>query len=213
MRFTNVGVFKCSVDKCSVDDDMFKCSHGAGAAEGAADGGGGGGSAGVHNKRPLNLPQGLAISLSSSLPPARLSLNQAAKWRLALWECPLQQAEIANLAGRSRRKPPNVLGRSAAATSHPSSAVLGRSTWKGDANVTRMSRRQAPGDADVTLMPRSICLQAPESTVGQPMAVCRQGINVEYSMEYSKCRALNGILGTSTVELKSKAFLSVDSGA
>eukprot|EP00976_Prorocentrum_cordatum_P071770 1180450-Prorocentrum_minimum.AAC.1 len=36
--------------------------------------------------------------------------------------------------------------------------------------------------------------QAPESTVGQPMAACRQGIYVEYSMEYSKCRALNGIL-------------------
>eukprot|EP00959_Pyramimonas_sp_CCMP1952_P083224 1739286-Pyramimonas_sp.AAC.1 len=33
--------------------------------------------------------------------------------------------------------------------------------------------------------------QAPESTVGRPMAVCRQGIYVEYSMEYSKCRALN----------------------
>eukprot|EP00959_Pyramimonas_sp_CCMP1952_P129718 2712717-Pyramimonas_sp.AAC.1 len=31
------------------------------------------------------------------------------------------------------------------------------------------------------------------------MAVCRQGIYVEYSMEYSKCRALNGIL-VSTVE-------------
>eukprot|EP00959_Pyramimonas_sp_CCMP1952_P413572 8665967-Pyramimonas_sp.AAC.1 len=26
------------------------------------------------------------------------------------------------------------------------------------------------------------------------MAVCRQGIYVEYSMECSKCRALNGIL-------------------
>eukprot|EP00959_Pyramimonas_sp_CCMP1952_P095206 1990788-Pyramimonas_sp.AAC.2 len=33
--------------------------------------------------------------------------------------------------------------------------------------------------------------QGPESTVGQPMAVCRQGIYTEYSMEYSKCRALN----------------------
>ena len=42
-------------------------------------------------------------------------------------------------------------------------------------------------------------LQAPESTVGQPMAVRRQGINVEYSMEYSKCRALNGLL-VSTVD-------------
>eukprot|EP00959_Pyramimonas_sp_CCMP1952_P114250 2388650-Pyramimonas_sp.AAC.1 len=31
-------------------------------------------------------------------------------------------------------------------------------------------------------------------------------------MEYSKCRALNGIL-VSTVELKLKAFLAVDSGA
>eukprot|EP00976_Prorocentrum_cordatum_P089936 1187903-Prorocentrum_minimum.AAC.3 len=36
--------------------------------------------------------------------------------------------------------------------------------------------------------------QAPELTVGQPMAVCRQGIYVEYSMEYSKWRALNGVL-------------------
>eukprot|EP00976_Prorocentrum_cordatum_P007653 152773-Prorocentrum_minimum.AAC.1 len=33
--------------------------------------------------------------------------------------------------------------------------------------------------------------QAPESTFGQPMAVCRQGIYVEYLVEYSKCRALN----------------------
>eukprot|EP00959_Pyramimonas_sp_CCMP1952_P050170 1048344-Pyramimonas_sp.AAC.1 len=41
--------------------------------------------------------------------------------------------------------------------------------------------------------------QAPESTVGQPMAVCQQGIYVEYSVEYSKCRALNGIL-VSTVD-------------
>eukprot|EP00959_Pyramimonas_sp_CCMP1952_P213894 4475503-Pyramimonas_sp.AAC.1 len=31
--------------------------------------------------------------------------------------------------------------------------------------------------------------QAPKSTVGQPMAVYRQGIYVEYSMEYSKCRS------------------------
>eukprot|EP00976_Prorocentrum_cordatum_P047930 967866-Prorocentrum_minimum.AAC.1 len=31
------------------------------------------------------------------------------------------------------------------------------------------------------------------------MAVCRQGIYVEYSVEYSKCRALNGIL-VSTVD-------------
>eukprot|EP00959_Pyramimonas_sp_CCMP1952_P339389 7107919-Pyramimonas_sp.AAC.3 len=44
------------------------------------------------------------------------------------------------------------------------------------------------------------------------MAVCRQGIYVDYSVEYSKCRALNGIL-VSTVELKSKAFLAVDSAA
>ena len=36
--------------------------------------------------------------------------------------------------------------------------------------------------------------QAPESTAGQPMAVCRQGIYVEYPVEYSKCCALNGIL-------------------
>eukprot|EP00976_Prorocentrum_cordatum_P086345 1186474-Prorocentrum_minimum.AAC.6 len=35
--------------------------------------------------------------------------------------------------------------------------------------------------------------QTPESTVGQPMAVRLQGIYVEYSVEYSKCRALNGI--------------------
>eukprot|EP00976_Prorocentrum_cordatum_P060489 1175919-Prorocentrum_minimum.AAC.1 len=41
--------------------------------------------------------------------------------------------------------------------------------------------------------------QAPESTVGRPMAVCRQGIYVKYSMEYSKGRALNGIL-VSTVD-------------
>eukprot|EP00959_Pyramimonas_sp_CCMP1952_P414886 8692689-Pyramimonas_sp.AAC.1 len=34
--------------------------------------------------------------------------------------------------------------------------------------------------------------QAPESTVGQPMAVGRQGIYVEYPVEYSKCCALNG---------------------
>eukprot|EP00959_Pyramimonas_sp_CCMP1952_P439171 9193691-Pyramimonas_sp.AAC.1 len=31
-------------------------------------------------------------------------------------------------------------------------------------------------------------------TVGRPMAVCRQGIYVEYLTEYSKCRALNGVL-------------------
>eukprot|EP00976_Prorocentrum_cordatum_P034774 707287-Prorocentrum_minimum.AAC.1 len=55
--------------------------------------------------------------------------------------------------------------------------------------------------------------QAPESTVGRPMAVCRQGINVKYSMEYSICRALNGILVSTVDELKSKAFLAVDSGA
>eukprot|EP00976_Prorocentrum_cordatum_P034693 705716-Prorocentrum_minimum.AAC.1 len=42
-------------------------------------------------------------------------------------------------------------------------------------------------------------MQAPESTVGQPMAVYRQGIYVEYSMEYSKCCALNGML-VSTVD-------------
>eukprot|EP00959_Pyramimonas_sp_CCMP1952_P475410 9504167-Pyramimonas_sp.AAC.4 len=42
-------------------------------------------------------------------------------------------------------------------------------------------------------------LEASESTVGQPMAVCRQGIYVEYSVEYLKCRALNGIL-VSTVD-------------
>eukprot|EP00959_Pyramimonas_sp_CCMP1952_P373536 7823030-Pyramimonas_sp.AAC.1 len=45
--------------------------------------------------------------------------------------------------------------------------------------------------------------QAPESTLSQPMAVCRQGTYVEYSMEYSmeysKCRALNAIL-VSTVD-------------
>ena len=35
-----------------------------------------------------------------------------------------------------------------------------------------------------------------ESTVGQPIyvAFCRQGIYVKYSLEYSKCCALNGIL-------------------
>eukprot|EP00959_Pyramimonas_sp_CCMP1952_P286143 5983497-Pyramimonas_sp.AAC.1 len=44
------------------------------------------------------------------------------------------------------------------------------------------------------------------------VAVCRQGIYVKYPVDYSKCCALNGIL-MSTVELKSKAFLAVDSGA
>eukprot|EP00959_Pyramimonas_sp_CCMP1952_P300499 6285041-Pyramimonas_sp.AAC.1 len=61
--------------------------------------------------------------------------------------------------------------------------------------------------------------QAPESTVGQPMAVRRQGIYVEYSMEYSKRHALSGILVSTVdelsvdVELKSKAFFAVDSRA
>eukprot|EP00976_Prorocentrum_cordatum_P011378 228812-Prorocentrum_minimum.AAC.3 len=41
--------------------------------------------------------------------------------------------------------------------------------------------------------------QAPESTVGWPMAARRQGIYDEYSMEYLKCRALNGTL-VSTVD-------------
>eukprot|EP00976_Prorocentrum_cordatum_P019025 385759-Prorocentrum_minimum.AAC.2 len=39
-----------------------------------------------------------------------------------------------------------------------------------------------------------ILRQAPESTIGQPMAVYWQGIYAEYSVEYSKCHALNGIL-------------------
>eukprot|EP00976_Prorocentrum_cordatum_P100068 1192084-Prorocentrum_minimum.AAC.2 len=52
-----------------------------------------------------------------------------------------------------------------------------------------------PGEGLPDLPPN----QAPESTVGQPMAVCRQGMYVEYSTEYSKCRALNGIL-VSTVD-------------
>eukprot|EP00976_Prorocentrum_cordatum_P091573 1188581-Prorocentrum_minimum.AAC.5 len=41
-------------------------------------------------------------------------------------------------------------------------------------------------------------------TVGQPMAVCQRGIYVEYSVEYSKRRALNGIdwCRLSTVELE-----------
>eukprot|EP00976_Prorocentrum_cordatum_P091418 1188528-Prorocentrum_minimum.AAC.3 len=41
--------------------------------------------------------------------------------------------------------------------------------------------------------------QAPESTIGRPMAVRRQGIYVEYLVEYSKCCALNGSL-VSTVD-------------
>eukprot|EP00959_Pyramimonas_sp_CCMP1952_P372479 7800378-Pyramimonas_sp.AAC.1 len=52
-------------------------------------------------------------------------------------------------------------------------------------------------DASVAVAPSRThtSRQAPESTVGQqPMAVCRQGIYVEYSVEYSKCRAMNGIL-------------------
>eukprot|EP00959_Pyramimonas_sp_CCMP1952_P317727 6649802-Pyramimonas_sp.AAC.1 len=50
------------------------------------------------------------------------------------------------------------------------------------------------------------------------MAVRRQGTYVEYSVEYSKRRALNGILvltvvrQQSTVELKSKAFWPSASG-
>ena len=52
-------------------------------------------------------------------------------------------------------------------------------------------------------------LQAPESTVGQPMAVCRQGTHVEYSVEYSKCRALNGI-PVSTPGLGALHFESVE---
>eukprot|EP00976_Prorocentrum_cordatum_P006544 131382-Prorocentrum_minimum.AAC.1 len=42
-------------------------------------------------------------------------------------------------------------------------------------------------------------LRAPESTVVRPMAVYRQGIYVKYSVEYSKCCALNGLL-VSTVD-------------
>eukprot|EP00959_Pyramimonas_sp_CCMP1952_P180685 3778071-Pyramimonas_sp.AAC.1 len=41
--------------------------------------------------------------------------------------------------------------------------------------------------------------QALESTIGEPMTVCRQGIYVEYSVKYSKCHAPNGIL-VSTVD-------------
>eukprot|EP00976_Prorocentrum_cordatum_P041451 841306-Prorocentrum_minimum.AAC.1 len=35
---------------------------------------------------------------------------------------------------------------------------------------------------------------SPGVDVGQPMAVCRQGMYVEHLTEYSKCRALNGTL-------------------
>eukprot|EP00959_Pyramimonas_sp_CCMP1952_P215059 4500273-Pyramimonas_sp.AAC.1 len=49
------------------------------------------------------------------------------------------------------------------------------------------------------------------------VAVCRQGICVEYSVEYSKCRALNDILVSTVDDCRllnwSKAFLVVDSGA
>eukprot|EP00959_Pyramimonas_sp_CCMP1952_P227786 4762581-Pyramimonas_sp.AAC.1 len=48
-------------------------------------------------------------------------------------------------------------------------------------------------------MPGGDEVLAPESTVGRPMAVCRQEIYVEYSMGYSRCRALNGTL-VSTVD-------------
>eukprot|EP00976_Prorocentrum_cordatum_P117256 1196279-Prorocentrum_minimum.AAC.7 len=44
-----------------------------------------------------------------------------------------------------------------------------------------------------------VAVRAPESTVGQPMAVLRQGMFVEHSVEYSKCHALNNIL-VSTVD-------------
>eukprot|EP00976_Prorocentrum_cordatum_P046618 941945-Prorocentrum_minimum.AAC.1 len=58
--------------------------------------------------------------------------------------------------------------------------------------VVWMLRASAPhGDAPFDCGGDGVQHQAPESTVGQPMAVCPQGIYVEYSVEYSKCRALN----------------------
>eukprot|EP00959_Pyramimonas_sp_CCMP1952_P080294 1678142-Pyramimonas_sp.AAC.1 len=65
-------------------------------------------------------------------------------------------------------------------------------------NATSLGRRK---ERDMKYIARrwQLASQAPKSTVGRPMAVCQQGIYVEYSMEYSKCRRLNGIL-VSTVD-------------
>eukprot|EP00959_Pyramimonas_sp_CCMP1952_P050434 1054017-Pyramimonas_sp.AAC.1 len=56
----------------------------------------------------------------------------------------------------------------------------------------RFLRMIGPSSRRARLVP--LTPQAPESTVGRPMAVYQQGIYVEYSVEYSKYHALNGIL-------------------
>eukprot|EP00959_Pyramimonas_sp_CCMP1952_P252130 5268073-Pyramimonas_sp.AAC.1 len=81
---------------------------------------------------------------------------------------------------------------------------IGRRSSYGESDSERATSRKLPTGPWI-LLARNRPRQAAESTVGQPMAVCRQGIYVEYSVEYSKRRALNGVL-VWTVELKSKAF-------